>query len=163
MGKTAGSIILARTSWDAFLSEFIQRRRLSESIAYKSFKDAIVETQITLGYSKPSFSENTVWGRLNTVHLIRNELVHHKTLAYPQNKKVVTIIDRLKRAGLIIEKENLLTWEEQVLTPSVAVWTCEVVGQAIMELESLKQGRTRSLEWVKRSVTQAIRHLQGLT
>ncbi|MGH9958816.1 MAG: hypothetical protein ACREBC_17085 [Pyrinomonadaceae bacterium] len=144
------------------ISQFLLWRKLPDNIANKRFRKAVIETHVALGQPQPQFSEQTVWGALDTLNQLRNEIVHHKAQDLTRNGRIVAIIDGLTKGGVISRSDPSPTWEERVLIPSVAVWAHNAVGRAIITLETFEHGRARPLELVRHAVERAINGLDEL-
>ena len=144
LSRCAASIVLARSSLDAYLSEFIEWRRLSPRIKRARFSDALTRICEELSLPPPSFAGG-LWGELSLLNDIRNELVHHKAARFEAGQSPEGIIERLVAHGVMGKPSSDRTWETMVASEPTARWACTLVGRVIIHLESIPNQRHRSL------------------
>lgn len=155
LGAAAGSIILSRTAWDAFVAEFIEWRCLSPNIKSMVIDEAISRIHIDLGLPVPTFRKGSVWRSLQRLNQIRNALVHHKANPMSPSDLPGSWFRELVGSGVIAHHKNR-TWELSVCSPRVAKWSCEVVAEGIIELEAIPTKRRRSIRSVRAGVGAAL-------
>jgi len=143
--RYAASIVLARASFDAYLSEFVEWRGLPQRIKHARFRDALIWIYKELSLPPPSFVDG-LWDELALLNDIRNELVHHKAGRFLPGQSPGGLIKRLVTKGVLAAKPSAEgTWEAVVSSESIARWACAVVGRSIAHMECTSHNRRRSL------------------
>ena len=153
--RYVASIILARASFDAYLSEFIEWRDLPNRLKHARFRDALDGIYKEFSLPPPSFAEG-LWSEFSLLNDIRNELVHHKAGRFKPGQSPKSLIERLVSAKVINKPKAIRTWETVISSHATARWACAVAGKSIVHLESISNchyQRYRSLQIVKERIT----------
>jgi hypothetical protein len=160
--RVAAVIVVARSAWEAYINEFIEVRSITETVGKLrklSFSAKIESVYSALGYSEPLFSGETLWARLELLNRLRNRVVHNLSRPYPCGFGPEGLVTALHQMGLP-EPRGKLLWEQVVLVPWTAAWSCKTSGAAIVTLETLPKNRRRSLREVQELVARALSPLE---
>ena len=153
--RCVASVLLARSSIDAYLSEFVEWRRLPHEVKHLRIRDAISQIFENLSLDAPTFQEGH-WNDVLLLNEVRNEAVHHKARRYKLGKSPSGLIERLAAKGVITLPPTTKTWENIVYSDAVARWACSVAGRSVVYLESISRDRLRSLLIVQERVNQIL-------
>ena len=155
LGAAAASIIVSRSAWDAFVSEFVEWRDLDRGIKRLEFDETLNRVAKELRVSNQLSSGADAWGPLRLLNQVRNAIVHYKSQPLGNQDLPGPWLADLIRRGVVYEGNR--TWERSVCTAQVARWSCTVVGDAILLLESIPTKRRRSPEAVRLDVSRSLR------
>lgn len=146
LGKSAVSIIVARSTWDAYIAEFVEWRQLSPKIKYLGLYKSLEQLHRALDLSELGPPNDSFWDDLILLNKLRNEIVHHKAALFPLGSDGPTdILGGLAARDLLATSEKpALTWERRVLTAKVGHWSCRTVARGILKLERIPEKRSRS-------------------
>jgi hypothetical protein len=156
LGHYASAVILARTSWDAYLHEFIEWRDLNRDLKRLHFKEALPAIFKAIGRAPPRFEVESPWVELLLVNHLRNAIVHHDATPRDSGESPSRVYERLVSAEVIPPAAAGTTWESSVLCAPVARWSCAVVAQSILAIEAIPELRRRSFELVRDAVAKVI-------
>ena len=158
--RFASSIVLARASFEAFVSEFIERRLLAKRIkGIHDLRERILAVHAALGVDAPDES-STPWVELGCVVQLRNAVVHYEAAPRSPADSPARLYGRFQSLGVVAARRKDQSWERALLTSTVASWSCQVVGQTVIRLESIATRRHRSLIHVREQVVRAIQILE---
>jgi hypothetical protein len=158
-GRAAASIILAHTSLDAFLSEFVEWRNLPRELKEKPFDEAITTVYSLLGAPRPQFSVSGEWRPIKNLNTLRNKLVHHTAESFKVGESPGRWYDELVSSGAIVARDNQ-TWERNVCRYRVAKYACQSFSDGMLRLEGLPKLRRRSIADVSDRIASATRTLR---
>jgi hypothetical protein len=153
MAAVAATIILARTSWEAFINEFIEWRVLPADLKKENFYVGLKRILHILGAEPPVFTLNSGWGHLALLNDLRNQLVHYDAAPRASGVAPHDLIRRLGHCGITVSNDSHGTWEQVVLVRDTGIWACKCVAQSILRLESLPNRARRSLNEVDELVS----------
>jgi hypothetical protein len=154
------AIVLSRSSWEAFICEFIEWRRLPADLKEKSFKNLLGGVLHAIAGAPATFDEHSVWAELACVNDLRNELIHHKAQTFDGDASPRDILVRLRGFGVRLNDQQH-TWERRCVSPSSATWACKTVARSILELEGVVAGRTRSFRLLRDKISVITSPLDG--
>lgn len=148
----ASSVVLARTSWDAFANELIEQREIDQEIKALGLRRKIEGIYRNLGEDIPNFVEHKIWNHLMVANQIRNAIVHQRTTSLSAGDSPANVLQSLQTLGVISRIPHVQTWEDQVLCADVARWCCYCAAQGIVTLEELPVKQFRSPSQVRSQI-----------
>ncbi len=161
LSAAASSIILARTSWDAFANELIEQRRLDDGTKELGIKRKIERLLEELKAEPPDFNNSSIWVDLIVISDLRNSLVHQKIAPREPGDSPRDILKKLTSIGNIEAIDETAPWEQQVFKQKVATWCCIRVGDAIKAIELIPARQFRPASFVCRQVDEILKPLAG--
>lgn len=156
----ATGVILARTSWETFVNEFVEWRQLSPDLKNLSFQSSITGIFQALDAPAPDRRRGTIWYALELVVQLRNAIVHHAAAPRTPNDFPGELEERMKAFSLLRNAPTGPTWERRAFTRETSAWCCRVTGEAILALEAIPTGQVRSYASVERAVRRSLKCLE---
>jgi hypothetical protein len=138
------AIILARTSFDAYLHELVTLRDLPPYV------------QFATGPGAKKKLSNIRWRLISETKrsLAGNAIVHHES-GLPSKSLIATCSAISSSVGLP-PPDPRRPWEDLLSHPSVATWACKSVCSALIALETIDHNRTIHLQSTRDSVASAV-------
>jgi hypothetical protein len=150
-----GAIVLARTCWDAFLSEFAARRGLADKVRQLNFGEALAAISTDLPCTPALDVTLSPWRELHGLNKLRNEIVHYKARVNVGLNGPNALVQLLGNAGAP-SPTPAETWERSVINPAMAAWACRVVCDAMHALEMQPARRSTPVRALERAIAAAM-------
>ena len=161
MARVATAVIVARAALEAYINEFRVLRDIT--LPRVEFKESIRLIFLTLDCAPPDLLAKGPWQSVELLNRLRNALVHNLSQPMHSGKSPRNIIEALAKEGLPSTELKSSPWEEVVLVPWTARWSCRTAGEGINRLEQIPSRRRRSLREVQRLLGASLQPLSGPT
>lgn len=160
MGRAAAAVVLALVSWEAYINELIEWRKLPGSLKRQKFQEKLDSVLVHVAPSEAASRATTIWPDLALLNQLRNTIVHHKAAAAPLHPTDHPLVHALVERGVIPQPEETMSWERLLLLPSTAIWGCKLTGEAIVTMEGFHFKRARSFQSVCHAVRTSLHPIE---
>jgi len=152
LSSSCASIVLARTSWEAFSNELIEQRQLPARLKNLNARRKISGIHAALQQQPVSFTLDPVWRDFMLVNSIRN-LIIHQEIKSDSPSSVITMLSNLELLQLVDPSKP---WEPHVFSPPIASWCCIRASSAIVSLEQIEPRQFRPPTTVTQHVSRIL-------